>query len=607
MKYPIVLMLSLAATVSLGLIACSAVDTEQSASHKGAPTPVQLTKAENDARPRVMPPKAKSIEEVLVTASRAAPSYEMAVAGAYQQRAPAYQDYARDNYQRFVDNGLQWVSNNPVSTFAIDVDTASYANVRRLLEEGLLPNRDAVRVEEMINYFNYGYPAPVTNGAPFAMYKELGPSPWDANKRILHLGVNSRAIDNAQLPPANLVFLIDVSGSMQAPNKLHLLKRAMKMMVKKLRAQDTVGIVVYAAAAGQVLASTPGSDKAKINRAIDRLQAGGSTNGAAGIHLAYQMAAEHFIDAGINRVMLATDGDFNVGTTDIDALQRLVEAKRQTGVALSVLGFGSGNLNDHLMQKIAQIGDGNAAYIDSMHEARKVLVDEMGATLNTIAKDVKIQVEFNPAKVAAYRLIGYETRHLNREDFNNDKVDAGEVGEGHAVTALYELTMVGSENQIVDPLRYGVEDVQQSSPREIGSEELAFVKLRYKPRDGGVSKMMGLAVVEGDMHAQIDRTSEVYRFSAAVAWLGQLLRGQSQLADGSYTQLIELAQNARGADLHGYRAEFVTLVQTAAQLSPLTSDLSSTLPTEPPPDLRAELRSTVVAPQPPQPLVGLNR
>ena len=560
-----------AVTLILGLVACSATvidnpnlsTADQEVREQKIVTPQLVLETDKSKRPQVGIHKGPPPRVAADTMHRAKIAYASGFTG-----APPYQDYGRENYQAFEDHGIKWVEKDPVSTFSIDVDSASYANVRRSINEGFLPNRDAVRVEELINYFSYQYPAPDKN-KPFSIYQEVGPAPWDTDKTLLHVAVNSKdPEDQGELPPANLVFLIDVSGSMQAPNKLHLLKRAMKMLVRQMRPEDTVGIAVYAGAAGEVLAPTSGAEQQKIMNAIDRLSAGGSTNGAAGIHLAYQMAQGAFIKEGINRVMLATDGDFNVGTADVDGLEALVERKRKSGVALSVLGFGTGNLNDHMMQKIAQVGNGNAAYIDSMQEARKVLVDELGATINTVAKDVKIQIEFNPKVVESYRLIGYETRHLNREDFNNDKVDAGEVGEGHTVTALYELSLVGSANKLVDPLRY--QEPEQASNPPGADAELAFVKVRYKEPDAETSKLHSEAVRFGNLHKNLANTSTAYQFSAAVAWFGQSIRGNKFLDGEQFDAIVKLAKTAKGQDEHGYRSEFIQLVQTASVLAPET-------------------------------------
>jgi len=470
----------------------------------------------------------------------------------------------REAYTHFDTNPVQLVTESPVSTFSIDVDSASYSNVRRLLNQGVVPRHDAVRVEELINYFSYDYPTPRRADEPFAVHTEVGPSPWHADRHLLHVGIKGYELPESELPPANLVFLIDVSGSMQSPDKLGLLKSSMKMLVKRLSAEDRVAIAVYAGAAGMVLESTPASERSKILSAIDQLTAGGSTNGGAGIRLAYSLAEQGFMKAGINRVILATDGDFNVGTTDTEALKNLVEAKRESGVALTVLGFGGGNYNDALMQELAQIGNGNAAYIDTLNEARKVLVEEIGATLNMIAKDVKIQIEFNPATVAEYRLIGYETRHLEREDFNNDKVDAGDIGAGHTVTALYELALTESEGKLIDPLRYGT-PASEADDRPSG--ELAFLKLRFKQPDGDTSRLITRPIEQDEIIGDLARTSDNYRFSAAVAGFGQILRGGEYTGDFGLDEVAALASNARGNDPFGYRGEFLGMVRTADALA----------------------------------------
>ena len=473
----------------------------------------------------------------------------------------------QERYPDFENNGVFWTAQDPVSTFAVDVDSAAYANMRRQLQLGRLPNPDSVRVEELINYFSYDYPAPTDREQPFSVYTEMGPSPWDggevgSDRKLVHIGIKGWADDQQNLPPANLVFLIDTSGSMQAANKLGLFKSAAKMLVNQLRPQDRVAIVVYAGSAGQVLAPTSGAQRATIMHAIDNLRAGGSTNGSAGIDLAYQLARQNFQEAATNRVILATDGDFNVGTTDIEALKRKVEQERASGVALTVLGFGTGNYNDHLMQELAQIGNGNAAYIDTITEARKVLVEELGATLHIIAKDMKVQVEFNPQVVETYRLIGYETRHLNREDFSNDRVDAGDVGAGHTVTALYEVTLTGDGD--ADSLRYT--HAQSAAQTTAFDGEVAFIKLRYKQPDESRSRLVSQPLYRADMQDQLHNTSKIFRFSSAVAWLGQALRKNAQVPQADLTPLIELAQGARGDDPHGYRHEFLSLARTAQAL-----------------------------------------
>jgi len=541
-------------------------ESKVGASHK----PQRRVLPQAPAEPAAMRRLEQQLQEQQLQKVRSRDTLMSFVRVAGLHRAPIYQDYGRENYQKFADNGAQWATVNPVSTFSIDVDTASYANVRRLLNQGNLPNRDAVRTEELINYFNYNYPAADNEATPFGIYTEMGPSPWHTDRHLLHVGIKGwQPNDGGALPPANLVFLIDVSGSMQGPNKLDLLKRAMKMLVNQLRPQDQISIAVYAGAAGQALAPTPGDQKATINAAIDNLQAGGSTNGGQGIRLAYNLARQNLIRDGVNRVILATDGDFNVGTTDISDLEQMVEAQRKSGVALTVLGFGTGNYNDHLMQKIAQIGDGNAAYIDTINEARKVLVEEIGATLNIIAKDMKVQIEFNPEVVETYRLIGYETRHLNREDFNNDKVDAGEVGAGHTVTALYELTLKDGKGGVADPLRYG-----RRAPRsEPSSEaELAFLKLRYKPPGSDTSKLIERRLFLQDISDTLANTSESYRFSAAVAWFGQVLRNNGLVQNVDIQNIIALAQAAKGHDEFGYRSEFISLARTAKVLSVASVD-----------------------------------
>lgn len=469
----------------------------------------------------------------------------------------------RENYQHFADNPVIRVAEHPVSTFSIDVDTGSYTNTRRMLHEGRLPARDAVRVEEFINYFNYDYPGPDTAETPFRVMTELGPTPWNSHTRLLHIGIKGYQQPEAPLPPTNLVFLVDVSGSMQAPNKLALLKKSLQLLTQKLRASDKISIVVYAGASGVVLEPTAGSDKAQILGALESLSAGGSTNGAAGIRLAYLKAQQAFIKDGINRVILATDGDFNVGTVSFEALKNLVQEKRQTGIFLTTLGFGGGNYNDHLMEQLADAGNGNYAYIDSLMEAQKVLVKEMGSTLQTIAKDVKIQIEFNPALVAEYRLIGYENRALRREDFNNDKVDAGDIGAGHTVTAIYEIALQGQGGQWVDALRYREADRATSAP----ADELAFLRLRYKKPQGEQSILMETPVLKKQMIDNLARTSKRFQFAASVAAFGQLLRGGQFTQQFAYTDVVALAVNGKGADRYGYRGEFVRLVELANTLS----------------------------------------
>ena len=468
-------------------------------------------------------------------------------------RAPG-EPVNRENYAHFDDNGIRLTAESPVSTFSIDVDTGSYSNVRRLLNNGQLPQQDAVRVEELVNYFTYDYPVPASRETPFALTTEIAPTPWNADTHLLHIGIKGYDSPRQSLPASNLVFLVDVSGSMKSADKLGLLKTALKLLSKQMRTEDRVAIVVYAGASGVALEPVAGNETAKINQALDNLSAGGSTNGAAGIRTAYQLAEQSFIKDGINRVILATDGDFNVGTVDFEALQDLVEQKRRSGISLTTLGFGTGNYNDHLMEQLADAGNGNYAYIDTLNEAQKVLVDEMSSTLHTIAGDVKIQVEFNPAVVAEYRLIGYENRALNREDFNNDKVDAGEIGAGHTVTALYEISLV--------PLRY----VPAPNVDTRHQDEIALLRLRYKQPSSSTSKLIEHPLLVSNINSTLQQTSDRFRFAASVAGFGQLLRGGRYTADYDYDDVLELARNARGKDAFGYRGEFLSLVNLAKSL-----------------------------------------
>jgi len=465
-------------------------------------------------------------------------------------------------YDHVEENGVRRVANNPLSTFSIDVDTASYANVRRFLTQGTRPPAGAVRIEELINYFRFNYPQP-SGDAPFSVSTEVAECPWNPAHRLALIGIQGREVADKELAPRNLVFLIDVSGSMMPADKLPLVRNSMRMLVDVLSPRDRVAIVVYAGASGLVLPSTAGDHKEVIHRAIAQLEAGGSTNGAEGIKLAYDVARRNFIEGGVNRVVLATDGDFNVGVTSQDELVRLIERERASGIFLSVLGVGTGNLKDSTMEKLADKGNGNYAYLDSLQEARKVLVREAGATLTTIAKDVKIQVEFNPKVVAAYRLIGYENRVLRNEDFNDDKKDAGEIGAGHSVTALYEIIPAGTEVDApsVDALRY------QQSPdptRAANTSELATVKVRYKAPDGDISRLITTVV-----QARPRAMSPNLGFASAVAEFGMLLTGSEHRGHSSYGSAMTRAQMFRGSDSEGYRAEFVRLVQVAAGLNDL--------------------------------------
>jgi Ca-activated chloride channel family protein len=482
------------------------------------------------------------------------------VAELAQLHAPS-EPVNRENYAHFTDNPLHLVADAPFSTFSIDVDTGAYSNMRRMLNAGNRPLKDAIRTEELINYFSYSYPRPKRRSTPFSITTEVGPSPWNPDTQLLHIGVQGYDVPRAQLPAANLVFLVDVSGSMQSPDKLELLKSALRLLVRELKADDRVSMVVYAGASGVVLEPTPGDQSATIGAALDGLTAGGSTNGGAGIRMAYALAQQAIIKDGINRVILATDGDFNVGTVDFEMLKQLVEDRRAHGIGLTTLGFGTGNYNDHLMEQLADAGNGNYAYIDTLSEARKALVDEMSSTLMTIAKDVKIQVEFNPAAVAEYRLIGYENRALAREDFSNDKVDAGEIGAGHSVTAIYELALTGSAGRRLDDSRY-----QPQQNATSGKNELALVRLRFKQPDGETSTLIERPVRTAEIIKELGQTSGYYRFSAAVAGFGQILRGGKYTGDFSYPEVLALARGARGDDPFGYRGEFLQLANLASSL-----------------------------------------
>ena len=469
----------------------------------------------------------------------------------------------RDKFPEAKPNPVKLASEEPVSTFSADVDTASYTVVRKFLNDGSLPPADSVRVEEMVNYFDYTYPLPDNRAQPFRPTVALYQTPWNPDTQIVHIGIKGFDIQRNERPAANLVFLLDVSGSMDEPNKLPLVKKAMRMLVNELDEKDRVSIVVYAGAAGTVLEPTSGADKANILAALDDLTPGGSTAGAEGIRQAYQLARSTFIKNGVNRVILATDGDFNVGITDPNQLENFVTRERESGVTLTCLGFGMGNYNDALMQKLAQKGNGNAAYIDTINEARKVLVDQIGGTLFTIAKDVKFQIEFNPMRVSEYRLIGYETRLLNREDFNNDKVDAGDIGAGHTVTALYEIVPAGSNGHLMDPLRYRAATPVQPTN---ATGEIAFLRMRYKLPNEDQSRLIERPVTDRDKVEDIRGANTDLRFAAAVAGFGQLLRNDPYMKNFGYKDVAELANGAKGADQFGYRSEFVQMVRLAQSL-----------------------------------------
>lgn len=487
--------------------------------------------------------------------------------GTYRERKKRYsadkpkEDFNTEEYNSLVENIFQEAKSSPLTTFSIDVDRAGYSNVRRMLNAGMMPPKDAIRIEEMVNYFDYDYPQPVKN-EPVTINTEFSDSPWNKGLKLLQIGIQAQKISTESLPASNLVFLIDVSGSMGSPEKLPLVKQALYLLTDQLRPQDKVSIVVYAGAAGLVL--SPTFDKGKIKDALENLQAGGSTAGGEGIKLAYKIANENLIKGGNNRVVLASDGDFNVGVSSEAELKALIEEKRNSGVFLSVLGFGMGNYKDNKMETLADKGNGNYAYIDNLQEAQKVFVHEFGGTMFTVAKDVKLQLEFNPKFVKAYRLIGYENRMLRNEDFNDDKKDAGEMGSGHTVTALYEIVPVGVESAYlknIDELKYQTENGLSAAAE---SNEVLTVKLRYKSPDENKSKLMEKVIT--DQQTSFDKTSENFRFAVAVAEFGLILRQSEFKGMANYEQVIDLAKNAKGSDEEGYRAEFIKLVKTTKML-----------------------------------------
>jgi Ca-activated chloride channel homolog len=490
--------------------------------------------------------------------SKTAPS--VAYDQAEMETQPAYNT---EEYDGINENIFHEAQKNPLSTFSIDVDAASYSNVRRFIQMGQRPPKDAVRIEEMVNYFDYDYPQPKGDD-PFSINTEISIAPWNTKHKLVHIGLQGKNIPKENLPASNLVFLIDVSGSMDEPNKLPLLKSSFKLLVEQLREQDRVAIVVYAGAAGLVLPSTSGAEKKKIIESLENLEAGGSTAGGAGINLAYSIAKQNFKQGGNNRVILATDGDFNVGESSNGGMERLIEQKRKDGIFLTTLGFGMGNYKDSKMEILADKGNGNYMYIDSILEAQKALVNEFGGTLFTIAKDVKLQIEFNPAKVKAYRLIGYENRMLKNEDFNNDKKDAGELGSGHTVTALYEIIPVGVESEFykIDDLKYQTTNVDSKATK---TNEIMTVKFRYKKPDEEVSKLIVHPLL--DQNISFDKTSDNFRWSAAVAAFGMILR-ESEYVKGFTTQdVTALAQGAKGIDKEGYRIEFINLTKSMGALA----------------------------------------
>jgi Ca-activated chloride channel family protein len=521
-----------------------------------APPPVQATN------------KSLASRETALAGRAPAPAGNVLYMPAPSDAMPVYpgQEIGRDKFKDFQQNAVKQVAQEPVSTFSIDVDTASYAFVRQSLSNGTLPPVDSVRVEELINYFDYAYPAPTSKEEPFKASIVIKPSPWHEGRKLMAVGIKGYDIQKAQAPDSNLVFLLDVSGSMAEPNKLPLLKQSLTMLLDSLKPTDKVSIVVYAGAAGMVLPPTPVSDKNAILMALQNLQPGGSTAGAEGIRLAYQLAESNFDKNAVNRVILATDGDFNVGITNPDELQDFIERKRDSGIFLSVLGFGRGNYNDDMMQRLAQNGNGVAAYIDTLNEARKVLVQEAGATLFPIAKDVKIQVEFNPAAVSEYRLVGYETRALKTEDFNNDKVDAGDIGAGAEVTAIYEITPTGAA-KAVDDSRYAPQNQAEDKP---ASRELAFVKMRYKLPDEDKSHLITTPVTPDLENADTILSRET-DWAVAVASFGQLLKGGTYTGPMTYDDILKLAQASKGDDPFGIRAEFINLVYQAKTAAAMPS------------------------------------
>lgn len=525
-------------------------------------TGTRMKQAEMQRAQRGAAAQAKSMHAPPAPPPPAAMAYAASAADAYVMAAPIYpqqQPANTENYEKRTDNPVHRASEQPVSTFSVDVDTGSYSNVRRMLRDGLRPPADAVRAEEFINYFSYGHPAPSDRAVPFRVTTELAAAPWNPQRQLLMIGIKGYDVPKATLPPSNLVFLIDTSGSMDSPDKLPLLKQAFSMLVPQLRAQDRVSIVVYAGSAGLVLPPTAGNRHEEILAALDRLQAGGSTNGGDGIRLAYDMAKKAYLKNGVNRVILATDGDFNVGTVSQEALETLVGDQRESGIALTTLGFGQGNYNDAMAERLADVGDGNHAYIDTPQEARKVLVEEMQATLLTIARDVKIQVEFNPAQVSEYRLIGYENRLLAREDFANDKVDAGDIGAGHEVTALYEITPVGSGADRLPALRYGKEKIVAGK----GAGELAHLRLRYKLPDGDSSRLIENPIPASSL---VSRPGESFRFASAIAAYADLLRGGTHVDGWSWNDVAKAARDAEGDDRYGLRGELVELIEQGRRI-----------------------------------------
>ena len=540
--------------LAFGLVACGTSVDQQAA---GDPVVTEQEQLMDEMIQLHALPRSSREMAVPQEAARTAAKLKSDISILRQPSAPV----DRENYARIEDHGVTAVAEQPVSTFSVDVDSGAYAVVRRYLNQGSLPPQDAVRAEELINYFHYDYPLPEKGAQPFTVTTEVAPTPWNEESLLVHVGLQGYRSPAGERPASNLVFLVDVSGSMSAADKLPLLKSAFRLLLQQLDGDDRVSLVVYAGASGVVLEPTPGDQKGQIMAALDRLSAGGSTHGSAGIKLAYSMAEQARIEGGINRVILATDGDFNVGTVNHDRLMDLIEEQREKGISLTTLGFGQGNYNDHLMEQLADQGNGNYAYIDTINEAQKVLVDELGATLEVIAKDVKVQIEWNPAVVAEYRLIGYENRALAREDFSNDKVDAGDIGAGHTVTALYEIVLAGGKGTRLQPLRYA-----QTQAAKGKRDEIAHLRLRYKAPNGDRSRLIEQPITTRMIEKSLSASSENFRFSASVAAFAQLLRGGRYTEAFDYSLVAELVQASRGKDPYGYRGEFLRLVNLAASL-----------------------------------------
>ena len=568
-----------AGLVIMGLGACqSAHDQERDSKRPSSAVESDEAKMKSELRKRqqqnVMRKERKEMraaheaEMIVVTGSRVSRADTNLAPQKVMMPAPrnpaSYSDVNREQYQEIEASDVHSTLEQPVSTFSVDVDTGSYSNVRRMLNDGYLPPSDAVRLEEFVNYFNYDYPNPDSEEMPFSVSTEAMKAPWNDSAHLVQIGIKGYEEKPVDLPPSNLVFLVDVSGSMQSDDKLGLVKKALKMLAKGSRAEDKISLVVYAGASGVVLEPTAANNRVKIEQALDSLTAGGSTNGGAGIELAYKMAEQAFIKGGINRVILATDGDFNVGTVSREHLIDMVERKRKTGISFSALGFGTGNYNEHLMEQLADKGNGNYGYIDNLLEAKKLLVDQRAGTLMTIAKDVKIQVEFNPAVVAEYRLLGYQNRMLEREDFNNDKVDAGEIGAGHTVTALYEIVLQDSDGKRMEPLRYSDNHPQDGKAMAKNLEEAAMISLRYKLPDQDKSNLYRDYLTAAQVNAA--KGGDNIRFAASVASFAELLRGGKFLNDWSWDDAKRLAQQSKGDDANGYRGELIQLVGMAQVL-----------------------------------------